>query len=67
MNENLIYCPFCGNGAKIITDKRFDTYDISCTNPMCFAYRCEDEARYYSIEDAVKDWNRRVHDDLFKR
>ena len=57
-NNNLAYCPFCGNGAKIITDMRFNTYDISCTNPMCFAYRCADEARYYDLEDAITDWNR---------
>jgi hypothetical protein len=60
-------CPFCGGEAKKIVDARYDTYDVSCKDVHCFAYRGEDEARFYESDDAETLWNRRVGDDLMER
>lgn len=64
---NIEPCPFCGKQAHIITDYRFYTYDISCSDPGCFAYKVREEARYYSPESAIDHWNTRIYDDLLER
>ena len=53
MTEKLKPCPFCGGEAKI--NKR--EYSIECTR--CSAYM----GYFYTKQEAIEAWNRRVTDD----
>ena len=63
MSEEIKKCPMCGGEADIFDDaydeKRGDFYIMCCS--------CDLKTKNHFIEtDAIKEWNKRTHDDLDK-
>ena len=52
-------CPFCGEEARTV-ESECGLYDVSCKNGFCYAYMASNQARYYELDDAIKEWNRRA-------
>lgn len=56
-------CPFCGTGAEMVEEIRHHaTGNKIWYRPICPECQC-DLGMFYTEEEAVEAWNRRVHDD----
>lgn len=57
MTDELKPCPFCGGKARVKCSIKEDLWGVAC-------YKCECCTKvFFSEEEAVEAWNRRVNDD----
>ena len=58
-------CPFCGGIAEVISTGKYE-YSVLCNGCGVFIGHTDKGMTdfYRSGEDAVRDWNRRVKDDV---